>query len=76
MAAMESAIASALKELEAVVHSRTDDQTLLYYRMQKATQFGDKLLCVVVKYVDDDAFIITAYLTDRIKPGARLWPPK
>jgi hypothetical protein len=32
--------------------------------------------CVVVKYFSDDAFVITAYLTDTIKAGEILWPTK
>jgi len=34
---------------------------------------GAKWLCVVVKQLDDDAFIITAYLTDKVKQGVDLW---
>jgi hypothetical protein len=37
---------------------------------------GDKWLCVVVKYFADDAFVITAYLTDKLKAGERIWPTK
>jgi hypothetical protein len=33
-----------------------------------------KWLCVVVKYTESDAFVFTAYLTDKPKLGARLWP--
>ena len=36
---------------------------------------GDKYLCVVVKVVGTDAFVLTAYLTDTIKKGQQLWPP-
>ena len=32
--------------------------------------------CVVVKYLPDDAFVITAYLTETIKAGETLWPKK
>ena len=40
------------------------------------TRVGDKYLCVVVKVVGDDAFVLTAYLTDTIKKGHQLWPPR
>lgn len=30
----------------------------------------------VVKYPPDDAFVVTAYLTDQLKPGESLWPKK
>jgi hypothetical protein len=35
---------------------------------------GGKHLCVVVKVRQDDAFVVTAYLTDRVKKGTVLWP--
>jgi hypothetical protein len=28
----------------------------------------------VVKYPPDDAFVVTAYLTDQLKPGETVWP--
>jgi hypothetical protein len=39
------------------------------------TRVGDKWLCVVVKISEDDAFVVTAYLTNRPKRGELLWPP-
>jgi hypothetical protein len=35
---------------------------------------GGKFLCVVVKTLEADAFVVTAYLTDRIKKEVQLWP--
>ncbi len=35
---------------------------------------GGKFMCVVVKTVEDDAFVLTANLTDRVKKGVLLWP--
>lgn len=35
-----------------------------------------KWLCTVVEYAADDGFVVTAYLTDQLKPGERLWPKK
>ena len=32
--------------------------------------------CVVVKYAEDDVFVVTAYLTDKPKAGEDLWPIK
>ncbi len=34
------------------------------------------MLCVVVKYAEGDAFVITIYLTDKPKAGEDLWPSK
>jgi hypothetical protein len=40
------------------------------------TRVGDKYLCVVVKLIADDAFVLTAYLTDTVKKGRLLWPAR
>ena len=40
------------------------------------TLVGGKWLCVVVKYEEADAFVVTAYLTNRPKAGEDLWPTK
>lgn len=34
---------------------------------------GEKFLCVVVEVLEGDAFVLTAYLTDKIKEGEMLW---
>jgi hypothetical protein len=49
---------------------------LLRYRYYVGTRVGDKYLCVVVKLVADDAFVLTAYLTDTVKKGRLLWPAR
>ena len=48
----------------------------LYYSFERETKVGDKWLCVVVKYSVDDAFVVTADLTDKVKKGEHLWPKK
>ena len=73
MANMEKAITTALLNPEIVRQSRTDTAVYLYYLYQQATLVGDKWLCVVVKYLPDDAFIVTAYFTDKPKKGETLW---
>ncbi len=74
MASMEAEIQVVLSNPEVVRVSNTDGAVHLYYRYSKATMVGDKWLCVVVKYLDNDAFVITAYLTNKLKPGEQLWP--
>ncbi len=59
-----------------VIQSRSDASAELSYRYYLGTQVGDKWLCVVVKYSLDDAFVLTAYLTDQPKKGEQLWPKK
>ena len=59
-----------------VVQSRSDPAARLNYRYYLGTMVGDKWLCVVVKYPPGDAFVLTAYLTDKPKKGELLWPTK
>lgn len=76
MVPMEEAIVEALLRPECVIQSRSAEDTQLYYRYYAETRVGGKLLCVVVKLKALDAFILTAYLTDKIKKGEVLWKTK
>ncbi len=71
---MEAAIEEALLYPERVVQFLTDPETRLYYRFYVGTRVGNKYLTVIVKVKQGDAFVLTAYLTDRIKRGVQLWP--
>ncbi|MEB3335847.1 MAG: DUF4258 domain-containing protein [Leptolyngbyaceae bacterium] len=73
MVGMESLIANTLKNPQLVRKSRSDDSTELSYRFYTQTAIGDKWLCIVVKYQPDDAFVVTAYFTDKPKKGDDLW---
>ena len=73
MVGMESQIADTLKQPQLVRKSRSDDSAELFYRFYTQTAIGDKWLCVVVKYLSDDAFIVTAYFTDKPKKGDDRW---
>jgi len=59
-----------------IARSRTDPEVELFYRHYDATPVTEKYLCVVVKVLVDDIFIITAYFTDKIKKGEILWERK
>jgi len=67
------AVAERLLEPEAVIQSASDPLARLSYRFYHRTMMGGKHLCVVVKVRQDDAFVVTAYLTDRVKKGNVLW---
>ena len=56
--------------------SRSDETVQLFYEYYAKTRVGGKWLCVVVKYPPDEAFVVTAYLTDQLKPGETVWPKK
>ena len=76
MKGLQEAIVETLTEPECVVQSLSDELARLYYRFYMGTRVGDKFLCVVVKLTDDDAFVLTAYLTDRVKRGMVVWNAK
>jgi len=76
MLGLEHAIEETLRTPAHVVESMSDAQARLYYRYYVGTRVGDKYLCVVVKLIADDAFVLTAYLTDAVKKGRLLWPAR
>ncbi len=69
----EAELAETLFEPDAVMRSQSDDTIRLFYRFYRRLTIGDKYLCVVVKYMEDGVFVITAYFTDKIKRGEVLW---
>ena len=67
MAEMEAEIAWALQSPAEVRVSRSDNTVQLFYEFYAARpRVGGKWLCVVVKCPPDDAFVVTAYLTDQL----------
>ncbi|MGH8055952.1 MAG: hypothetical protein ACREOH_01755 [Candidatus Entotheonellia bacterium] len=56
-----------------IVRSRTDAIVELFYKWYASTPVTAKFLCVVVKALPDDPFMITAYHTDAVKRGEVLW---
>jgi hypothetical protein len=62
-----------LEEPEIILSSVSDDSVELFYRFYLNTPVGNKWLCVVVKNLATDFFIITLYYTDSIKKGNVIW---
>ncbi len=73
MKGMARHIKETLLEPQRVIQSISDKDANLYYRFYIGTKVGDKYLCVVVKMIKQDAFVLTAYLTDSIKRGDIIW---
>jgi hypothetical protein len=70
----ESALAGMLRAPELAVESVSDETVLLCYSFVPETMVGDNWLCCVVKYAEEGAFVLTAYLTDKPKRGKQVWP--
>ncbi len=66
-------IENTLSNPDIIVRSKTDPEVELFYKHYPITPVTDKYLCVVVKVLIEDLFIITAYFTDTIKRGEVLW---
>lgn len=76
MASMAAEVERMLHQPQLVRRSRSDTAVRLFYQFYAQTIVGGKWLCVVVKYAQNDAFVVTAYLTDEPKAGEDLWPTK
>jgi len=73
---MEDEIEWLLQSPTEVRQSRSDDDVMLFYEFCTRTRVGGKWLCAVVKHLSDDAFVVTAYLTNTVKAGEVIWPKK
>jgi hypothetical protein len=73
MEGQTSRIAEALVAPDRIVRSRTDSTVELFYKCYASTPVTAKFLCVIVKVLPDDPFIITAYHTDAVKRSEVLW---
>ncbi len=73
MTGLAGVIERALAEPEFIVQSMSDPDARLYYRLGRETSVGSKYLRAVVKQTEEDHFLLTAYLTDRLERGEILW---
>ena len=62
-------VAQVLVHPDQVCQSRQDPAVYLFYRADQ-----QRLLCAVVKRLNGQGFLITAYPCDKIKEGDRIWP--
>ena len=67
MAERSGDVALALSSPDEVRRSRRDERVLLFYRMERTRRW-------VVAVAVANGRLITAYRTDAIKEGTRIWP--
>lgn len=65
----ETEVQRCLQEPEQVRRSKQDQAVYLFYRALPPYH-----LAVVVHRLDGDGFIITSYITDKMKEGEPTWP--
>ena len=69
MKGRESDVKSALEDPNEVRQSKSDSSVLLFYK-----EGLKRWVCAVTKRSNEDGFLITAYPTDAIKEGSKIWP--
>lgn len=69
MVGRQDEVQETLKSPLAIRVSKKDPNVLLYYR-----KIDVYYVCVVVKRLNGEGFIITAYKTENIKEGEQIWP--
>jgi hypothetical protein len=69
MRGREGSVQNTVGAPDEIRRSRSDPAVYLFYRRE----CSDRWTCAVAKRLNDEAFLITAYPTDRIKEGERIW---
>jgi hypothetical protein len=70
MAGKESIVKDTLQTPVQIRISRSDASVFLFYRQERS----DRSICAVAKRLNGEGFLITAYPTEAIKEGVRVWP--
>jgi hypothetical protein len=70
MKGRENDVMNTLKNPDEIRVSKRDSTVFLFYKSQSVGRW----VCAVTKQLNGDGFLITAYPTDAIKEGERIWP--
>jgi hypothetical protein len=70
MTGKEINVQETLRNPDEIRLSQSDPTVYLFYK----TQSIGRWVCAVSKRLDGNGFLITAYPTDSIKEGVRIWP--
>ncbi|MBI4309621.1 MAG: DUF4258 domain-containing protein [Candidatus Omnitrophica bacterium] len=70
MAGHEKEVKAALEHPEEIRRSKSDQSVYLFYKTQRKGRW----VCAVSKKTTGAGFLITAYPTDVIKAGEKIWP--
>jgi hypothetical protein len=68
MKGREKEVKEALENPIEIRRSKVDQNIYMYYKNME-----DNFLCVVVRHLNRDGYIITAYVTVKIKEGELVW---
>lgn len=67
----ERAVKETLEKPDEIRESKKDAKVLLYYRQYKNLE--NRYVCVLIKQLNGEGFVVTAYLADKIKRGNVIW---
>ncbi|MDI6768184.1 MAG: hypothetical protein QMD04_00745 [Anaerolineales bacterium] len=70
MAGRETDVEETLKDPDEIRLSRSDSQVYLFYKPERLGRW----VCAVARQQDGEGFLFTAYPTDAVKEGERIWP--
>jgi len=70
MTGHEKEVEETLQHPSEIRQSRSDATVYLFYRPKRLGRW----VCAVAKQLNGNGFLITAYPTDAIKEGERIWP--
>ncbi len=70
MTGREADVQKTLEQPEEIRLSRSDTTVYLFYRTERAGRW----VCAVSKRLYEEGFLITAYPTDAMKEGVKIWP--
>ena len=70
MEGCEQLVQMTLEAPDEVRLSRSDPQVHLFYKAERRSRW----VCAVAKRLHQEGFLVTAYPTDAVKEGERIWP--
>jgi hypothetical protein len=70
MSGKELNVRTALESPDEIRQSRSDPRVFLFYKAEQSRRWA----CAVAREESGHGFLITAYPTDKIKEGVKVWP--
>lgn len=73
MVGQQERLAETLSSPDTVVATAKDETVHAYHRLYESTPVTRKHMVVVVKMIEGDPFVVTAFYSSRVKKGNVLW---
>ena len=68
MEGKEEDVKKTLRDPDFIRVSQDDPNVVLYYR-----RYRKHFICVVARHLNGERFLITTYITDKVKEGEEIW---